>query len=890
MIPKSRIAALMAVAATCWGATSPAQAAPAEGAQAERPAGKVTKPPKLLEFFQAPYPESERASGQKASVVLAISIDAEGKVVGADVVGSGGAAFDEAAVAAAKQFRFQPAEIDGVPAPVRIQYRYDFVLSAPAPVAAPKTADFGGVVRDRKTGKPMAGVLVGFDAETARTDEQGRFRFPEASPGTHSVTLSGAEFTPVGTEETLVAGHKYDATYDVEVRAEELPPEERVDFELVVVDTQLEKTVGSVAVSAEQGARVAGTGGDVIKVVENLPGVARSSVGSAALVVWGAGPSDTRVYIDDVHVPLLYHEGGIRSVVNSDLVQTVELEPGGYGVAHGRGLGGLVNVGLRPLQADGYHGTVALDAIDGAASLRGSIGKNVHFAGAIRRSHLDWVLAHVTTNDVGDVVPIPQYWDSQLRLAWVPRESESVEVGGLLSSDHISRALVESDPADTKRESRDTGFERIYVRYTRHLDDGGTVTVTPFFGFDHARISSQFGAVPAVLDNQSTVYGARAAWSGQPTEFLGVSAGIDAEFVSSELSRQGSVTSPPREGDIRVFGQIPSDQVNADGWNTTTAGLSPYAQADVSLAGGKVHVIPGVRIEPSVVSTSRTTPPQGDLPAVGSLREDTHIEPRVAARWSVTPRMKVRAAVGVYHQPPLAEDLSAVFGNPALNPSKAVHYLAGMAFQLTKPISVELTSFYAQQSDLVTRSPLSAPVAAQALIQDGRGRAYGTQILLRHDLSGRFFGWLSYTLMRSERTDGGSQSYRLFDFDQTHVFTALASYDLGAGFEAGARFRYSTGYPRTPVTSAVYDARTDSFQPVFGAHNTIRIPEFYQFDVRIAKRFKLGEKSDIEVYLDVQNVSNHGNPEEIVYNFDYTQKSYITGLPVLPVLGGKLTW
>jgi len=190
----------------------------------------------------------------------------------------------------------------------------------------------------------------------------------------------------------------------------------------------------------------------------------------------------------------------------------------------------------------------------------------------------------------------------------------------------------------------------------------------------------------------------------------------------------------------------------------------------------------------------------------------------------------------------------------------------------------------------VTRSPLPTPVTAQALVQDGSGRAYGTQFLLRHDLAGRFFGWLSYSILRSERTDGGTKDYRPFDFDQTHVFTALASYDLGLGFEVGVRFRYSTGYPRTPVIGAVYDARTDSYQPVFGPHNSIRIPDFYQADARLAKRWKFGDSTELEAYLDVQNVSYHKNPEEIVYNYDYTRRSYITGLPILPVVGAKLAW
>src|SRR5262249_51238718 len=150
---------------------------------------------------------------------LALSIDADGKVVEATVVGSAGEAFDAAAVEAAQKLEFEPAEIDGKPAPVRIQYRYDFAIE-PAVATVPKTADFGGVVRDRATGQPLAGVTIGLDNETTKTDEGGRFRFPEAEPGVHTVTISGKDFTPVGTEETLAAGHKYDATYDVDVPKE----------------------------------------------------------------------------------------------------------------------------------------------------------------------------------------------------------------------------------------------------------------------------------------------------------------------------------------------------------------------------------------------------------------------------------------------------------------------------------------------------------------------------------------------------------------------------------------------------------------------------------------------------------------------------------------------
>ena len=87
-----------------------------------------------------------------------------------------------------------------------------------------------------------------------------------------------------------------------------------------------------------------------------------------------------------------------------------------------------------------------------------------------------------------------------------------------------------------------------------------------------------------------------------------------------------------------------------------------------------------------------------------------------------------------------------------------------------------------------------------------------------------------------------------------------------------------------------FNGSTDTYEPIFGAHNSIRIPPFVSLDARLAKRFKLGAREEAEVYLDVQNVTNHANPEEIVYNASYTQKGYITGLPVLPSLGLRFSW
>src|SRR5262245_16768279 len=91
-------------------------------------ADEVTKPPKLVKFVEAEYPPDKEAAGVTASVVLSIDIDETGRVAKVAVTGSAGPDFDAAAVAAARQFVYEPAEIDGKPGPVTITYRYDFTI------------------------------------------------------------------------------------------------------------------------------------------------------------------------------------------------------------------------------------------------------------------------------------------------------------------------------------------------------------------------------------------------------------------------------------------------------------------------------------------------------------------------------------------------------------------------------------------------------------------------------------------------------------------------------------------------------------------------------------------------------------------------------------------
>jgi hypothetical protein len=302
-----------------------------------------------------------------------------------------------------------------------------------------------------------------------------------------------------------------------------------------------------------------------------------------------------------------------------------------------------------------------------------------------------------------------------------------------------------------------------------------------------------------------------------------------------------------------------------------------------------LHVVPGLRVDPLIQSISRRRPQFGDVPTVGQTRQQLVAEPRLAVRFQATDALGFHAATGVYHQPPQARDLSATFGNPLLPPSSGTHYVAGAKYQVSEGISTELTVFATFSERLAMRNPSDSPETAEALVAVGEGRARGAQAMVRGELGTQLFGWVTYTLMRAERKNSPDAAWRKLDYDQTHVLTALGVWSPIEGLEIGARFRAATGMPRTQITGAYYDARRDRYQPTFGRQNQIRLPAFYQLDLRASYKLKLHDTT-FEAYLELQNVTNRQNAEEFVFSPDFTRADTIKSLPFLPVAGVQWTF
>ena len=186
---------------------------------------------------------------------------------------------------------------------------------------------------------------------------------------------------------------------------------------------------GEADLSTPELRQIPGAQGDAGKALENLPGVARPGLGGGELVVWGAAPEETRVVVDGIEIPALYHLGGLRSVVHSGFLRTVTLVPGGYGAEYGRGLGGLVRMASRAPPVDpsqSYQGELDVDVLDASFEAGTAFGDGGGVLAAGRVGYLDRILNGALSSDTRRLFPLPRYRDFQGKVVFPLRDDEKV--------------------------------------------------------------------------------------------------------------------------------------------------------------------------------------------------------------------------------------------------------------------------------------------------------------------------------------------------------------------------------------------------------------------------------------------------------------------------------
>jgi hypothetical protein len=767
-----------------------------------------------------------------------------------------GHGFDDAAEAAAQRLQFQPATRDGRPVAARLRFVYRFT---------PPPGVLAGRVLTQAGERPIAGAtVVARDASgaeaTATTGADGSWRLESVPPGNYHVTVSAPGMVPHEADETVGYGEETssidrlgaapaaapaiatdagapEAVEEVEVHGER-PPRE------VTKRTLEEREIN----------RIPGTNGDALRSLQNLPGVARPPPLTGLLIVRGSAPQDTAYFIDGTPVPIVYHFGGLSSVVPTEMLDRIDFYPGNFSAQYGRAMGGIVDVGLTDPKKDKLHMMASLDLIDGRVLAQGPLlDTGWTFAVGGRRSTLDtWIPSVLEATGAG-VSITPVYYDYQAVAQRDLGHRSSIRLGVFGSDDKIDVFLPTAsagNPDLAGTIGSHTGFWRAQALYKNKLGDATELRLVGSVGEDYLNFNG--GSLFFTLTDWPIT--SRIELAHKLDTRLTMNVGFDILYAPYTVAAQ--LPAPPKAG------QPPSGPFSVEPLLTTSVSgtfFQPafYAEAEATpWTGGRI--VPGLRLD------------------YDNGTKSWDLAPRIVVRQDVThdPRTTIKGGVGVFAQPPSPQQTNSVFGMPGLTSNRAYHYDIGVERVFTRNIEGSLEGFYKQLDNLVE----------QGIGNTGSGVVYGAETLLRYKPDDRFFGWVAYTLSRSLRRTEPGAPLRIFQYDETHILTVLGSYRLGQGWEIGARYRLTSGYMYTPQTYGFWDPvgtyLPNAAYPPFGS----RLPLFHQLDIRIDKTWKL-PWGKIGAYLDVLNVYNQGNVDGISYDFNATHSAYANDLPFIPSIG-----
>jgi TonB-dependent receptor-like protein len=604
------------------------------------------------------------------------------------------------------------------------------------------------------------------------------------------------------------------------------------------------REIGQTTLSKSDVREMPGAFGDAFRAVEALPGVTPLASGLPYFFVRGAPPNNAGYFVDGIRVPLLFHLGLGQSVIHPGLVDHVDFFPSAAPARYGGYAGGII-AGQTREPASALHGEANLRLVDAGALVETPFadGRGTALV-AGRYGYPGPILALATdTMKIG-------YWDYQARTSWKLTPRDTIGIFAFGSHDYLATRSPSSDP-EASRELQEqfvSDFHRVDLRYSHALDDG-QIRLALTGGYD-----SQ-GASPTYVTNESLA--ARLEVTNRFSDSLRFRGGADArvDHYGSRTTKRG-----PFEPVIPQSADPPP----------TNLGAGFYADL-VWRVTRRVELVPGARLD--LFASSRHDP----APGTGSTRTIVPaVDPRLSARVALAPGVVWLSTLGLAHQYPslrignVPAPILSVPGFPfeTRQLQTAAQASQGLEVILPADLTVTATAFYSRFWGLTDLSAscfqlsrgmapaiMDQPHAAPYVCpnnQPVRGQAYGLELLVRRPFTKRLSGWLSYTLSRSTRqahfitpTGGEDLLNVASDFDRTHVLNAILGYDLGRRWRVGSRLVFYTGTPYSQLDGSI------SIPP----YNAYRTPAFYRLDVRLEKRWPLGQNGSLAFVLEGQNVT-----------------------------------
>jgi len=723
-------------------------------------------------------------------------------------------------------------------------------------ITAQEKFTLSGTIIDSQSNETLIGVnIIVPDLQTGTVTNEYGFYSLTLPAGTYTIQISYLGYKTIS--ETIVLNNDIAKNYKLAESAENL---DEVVIEEDVERLSIKKpqmSVNSLSIKTIKSMPVVLGEVDIIKSITLLPGVTNGGEGSSGFNVRGGSADQNLILLDEAIIFNSSHLFGFFSVFNPDAIKDIKLYKGGIPAKYGGRVSSVLDIYQKEGNSNEFHMNGGIGLISSRLLAEGPIKKgkgSFLFGGRSSYAHLFLPLF--------DLDNTAYFYDLNTKLSYRFNDKNSVFLSGYFGRDvfEISDSF-ENTYGNTVLNFRwnhlfsDKLFSNLSVIYSDYDYD----LKLSFVGFDWEsgiqNFNLKYDLKHYISNNFKLEYGLNSIYykfnpgeinpidetSGiNPFKLIDKYAFENAIYVDAEhkISNKLSISYGARFSTFHRLGQDELNIYENDNPVSFNEELQIYEKAEP---------IGTENFERSDVIASFA-----------------NIEPRLAIAYQLNDISSVKASYNRMSQylhllsntsSPTPLDVWAPSGKyikPQLLDQVAIGYFRNFKDNV---FSLEIESFYKtiqNRIDYIDGANLIANDAIEQIVLNGEARAYGLEILFRKN-EGRFTGWLSYTLSKSEQQTPGrtpeepginNGEWYKTPWDKTHDISFTGSYELNRKWSVSSNFLFQTGIPATfPNGQYQYNGLT---VPSYEARNSSRLPSYHRLDVAFnfnpnpdsTKRFK----------------------------------------------------
>ncbi len=573
---------------------------------------------------------------------------------------------------------------------------------------------------------------------------------------------------------------------------------------------------------------------DVIRSIQLLPGVTTVGEGSSGFNVRGGNVDQNLILLDDAPVYNSSHLFGFFSVFNPDAVKDVKLIKGGIPAQYGGRISSVLDIRMKEGNSKKFEVKGGIGTIFSRLSVEGPIWKDkISFIVAARRSYID-VLAKpfLTGNLAGTKF---SFYDLTAKVNAVIDSKNTIFASGYFGKDNFGAAIFGFNWGNG------TGT----IRWNHIFNNRTFFNLTNFVSDYNYNLYFQSNDKTTKFDWTSKIrnYSVRPDFTFFFNEFNKTH--IGAQYIYSIVSPGKTITkTPDKTSSLQLTNQF-FQEISLYASNEQK--LNDNVTLEYGLRGTMFQYLGKRDYYKFGSSVNATTKPVLDtLTATAGKVIQQYIipEPRFSVNRKLNGSSSIKASYNRMAQyihltsttaAPTPLDVWTPSTNnikPQIGDQLAVGYFKNFKDNTYEASIETYYKIMQNQIDYVRNANVLLNGLYEGDILQGEGRAYGAEFYLRK-AKGRFTGWISYTLSRTERkvdSISNAQWYKT-RFDRPHVLNLVANYELTKRWEVAANFVYQSGTPGTFITDQYPIQGISVPHNSLDVRNNFRIPAYHRMDI-----------------------------------------------------------